>query len=107
MLEKLLYPNHLIRYIITGRSNSGESVFLRILTLNLINENDKIFIYSPNLHQVLYQKLIKCFTKYTPIHIIPKKLNEEDIDIVIEETVINKDSEKSDTERETYESREE
>ena len=37
----------------------------------------------------------------------PNILNEDDIDIVIEEIVNNKDFEKSDTERETYESIEE
>ena len=41
------------------------------------------------------------------IHIIPMILNEEDIDVVIEEIVNNKDFEKSDTEIETYESIEE
>ena len=42
-----------------------------------------------------------------PIHIIPNILNEEDIDIVIDEIVNNKDFQKSDTEIETYESIEE
>ena len=72
-----------------------------------MNEYNKIYIYSPSLHQDLYQKLNKCFTNYIPIHIIPNILNEEDIDIVIEEIVNNKDFEKSDTEIETYESIEE
>ena len=72
-----------------------------------MNDNNKIFIYSTSLHQELYQKLNKCFTNYIPIHIIPNILNEEDIDIVIEEIVNNKDFEKSDTEIETYESIEE
>ena len=39
-----------------------------------------------------------------PIHIIPNILNEEDIDVVIEEVINNKDFQKSDTEIETYES---
>ena len=51
--------------------------------------------------------MIKCFSNYILIHIIPTILNEEDIDIVIEEIVKNKDFEKSDTEIETYESLEE
>ena len=38
-----------------------------------------------------------------PIHIIPNILNEEDIDIVIEQIVNNKDFQKSNTEIETYE----
>ena len=75
--------------------------------LNIINEFDKIYIYSPGLHQDLYQKLIKCFSNYIPNHIIPNILNEEDIDIVIEEIVNNKDFQKSDTEIETFDNIEE
>ena len=92
-MEKLLYPNHPIRCIITGPSEYCKSVFLTILMLNNINEQDKLFIYSPSLHQDLYQKLIKCFSGYTSINIIPNILNEEDVDIVIEKTVNNKDFE--------------
>ena len=66
-----------------------------------------MYIYSPSLQQDFYQKLIRCFNKYIPIHIIPNFLNEEDIDVVIDEIVNNKDFEKSDTEIETYESIEE
>ena len=103
-MEKFLYPAHPVRCIIAGPSNVGKSYFLTILILNINNEYDKIYIYSPSLHQDLYQELIKCFTNYIPIRIIPKILNEEDIDIVIEEIVNNKDFEKSGTEIETYES---
>ena len=85
----------------------GKSVFLTNLVLNIINEYDKIYIYSPSLHQDLYQKLIKCFTNYLSIHIIPNILNENDIDVVLEEIVNHKNFEKSDTEIETYESIEE
>ena len=106
-MEKTLYPSHPVRCIITGPSCSGKSVFLTNLILNIINEYDKIYIYSPSLHQDLYQKLIKCFSNYIPIHIIPNILNEEDVDIVIEEVINNKDFEKSGTEIETYESIEE
>ena len=101
MVDKYLYPNHPVRCIITGRSNVGKSVILTILILNIINEYNKIYIYSPSLHQDFYQKLIKCFTNNIPNHIVPNILNEEDIDIVIEEIVNNKDFEKSDTEIET------
>ena len=103
-MEKFLYPSHPVRCIIAGPSNVGKSYFLTILLLNIINEYDRIYIYSPSLHQDLYQELIKCFTNYIPIRIIPKILNEEDIDIVIEEIVNNKDFEKSGTEIETQES---
>ena len=101
-MEKFLYPKHPLRCIICGPSNVGKSVFLTNLILNIINEYDKIYIYSPSLHQDLYQKLIKCFTNYIPIHIIPNILNEEDIDIVNDEIVNNKDFEKTDTEIETF-----
>ena len=107
MMDKILYPNHPVRCIVTGPSECGKSVFLTNIILNIINEYDKIYIYSPSLHQDLYQKLIKCFSNYIPIHIIPNILNEDDIDIVIEEIVNNKDFEKSDTEIETFDNIEE
>ena len=103
-MDKILYPHHPFRCIITGPSECGKSVFLTNLNLNIINEYNKIYIYSPSLHQDLYQKLIKFFSNYIPIHIIPNILNEEDLDVVIEEIVNNKDFEKSDIEIETYES---
>ena len=106
-MEKFLYPNHPVRCIITGPSECGKSFFLTNLILNIINEYDKIYIYSPSLHQDLYQKLIKCFTNYIPNHIISNILNEVDIDIVIDEIINNKDFEKSNTEIETYDSTEE
>ena len=70
-MEKFLYPNHPVRWIITGPSECGKSVFLTILILNIINEYDKIYIYSPSLHQDLYQRLFKCFSNYIPINLIP------------------------------------
>ena len=106
-MEKSLYPNHPARCIITGPSECGKSVFLTNFFLIIVNKYDKIYIYSPSLHQDLYRKLIKCFSNYIPIHIIPIILNETDIDIVIEEIVNNKDFQKSDREIETYESIEE
>ena len=45
-------------------------------------------MYSPSLHQELYQKLIKCFNAFLPLHVIQNILNEdisiEDLDSVIE-----------------------
>ena len=107
MMEKVLYPNHPVRCIITRPSECGKSVFLTNLFLKIINEYDKIYIYSPSLHHDLYQKLIKCFSNYLPIHIIPKIFNEKNIDIVIKEIVDTKDVQKSDTEIQTYENIEE
>ena len=106
-MEKFLYPTHPVRCIITGPSNAGKSFILTNLILNIINEYGKIYIYSPSLHQELYQKLIKSFSNYIPIHIILNILNEPDIEIVIEEVVINKDFQKSDTEIETFDKIEE
>ena len=100
-MEKFLHPTHPVRRIINGSSECGKSVFLTNLILININEYDEIYIYSPSLHQFLYQKLIKCFSNDIPIHIIPNILNEEDFVIVIEEIVNNKDFEKSDIEIET------
>ena len=52
-MEKNLYPNHPVRCIITGPSECGKSVFLINLFLNINNEYNKIYIYSPSLHQDL------------------------------------------------------
>ena len=82
------------------------SIFNKV-NLNIINNYDKINIYSPSLHQNLYQKLIKCFSNYIPLHIVPNIVIDEDIDVVIDELVNKKVFEKSDTEIETYESIEE
>ena len=103
-IEKILHPTHPVRCIITGPSQCDKSVFSTNLILNIINEYDKKYIYSPSLHQDLYQKSIKCFSNFISIKIIPNILNEEDIDVVIEEIVNNKDFQKSDREIETYES---
>ena len=101
-MEKILYPIHPCRCIITGPSNVGKTYFLTNIILNIINEYDKIYTYSPSHHQELYQKLIRCFSTYIPIHIIPNVFNEENIDIIIEEVINNKDFQKSDIEIETF-----
>ena len=106
-MKKILYPNRPVRCLITGPSECGKSVFLTKLILNIINECDKVYIYSPSLHQDLYQKVINCVSNYIPKNLIPNFLNDGEIDIVTEEILNNKDFEKSDTETETYESIEE
>ena len=105
-MEKILYPTHPLRCVISGPSECGKSVFLTILILNIINEYNKIYIYSPSLHQELYQKLIKCFSNHIPIHIISNILN-EDIDTIIEKIINKKDFQKSDIEIETFDNIEE
>ena len=101
-MDKNLYPSHPCRCIITGPSNVGKSFFLINIILNIINEYDKIYVYSPSLHQDLYQRLIKCFSNYIPIHIIPNILNNEDLDIIIKEIIDNEDFQRSDIEIEPY-----
>ena len=103
-MERTLYPPQPARVIKTRPSDCVQSYFLTNLLLNLYNEYDKIYIYSPSLHQDFYQNLNKCFTKYIPFHIIPNNLNEEVIDVINDEIVNNKAFQKSDTEIETYES---
>ena len=71
-MQKFLYPNHPVRCIITGTSESGKSVFSKNLIINFINEYDKRYIYSPSVHQELYQKLNNCFKNYLPNNKIPK-----------------------------------
>ena len=83
-IDKYLYPTHPVRCLITGPSECGESVFLTNLILNIIKEYDKMYTLTPSPHQDLYQKLIKCFSNYIPINIIPNNINEEDnIDVVV------------------------
>ena len=101
-MEKILYPSHPCRCIISGPSIVGKTYFLTNIILNIINEYDKIYIYSPSLHQDLYQKLIKCFSNNIPIHINPNILNEENLDLIIEEVINNKDFQKSNIEIETF-----
>ena len=62
----------------------------------------KKYIYSPSLHQDLYENLFKVLSTYLPINIIPNIHNQEDIDLVIDEIVHIKNFEKSDIEIKTY-----
>ena len=60
-MEKLLYPKHPVRCIKTRPSECGISVIRTNLILKFINEFEKTKVYSPSLHQDLYQKLNRCF----------------------------------------------
>ena len=84
MMEKILYPTRPVRCIIMGPSECGNSIFLTNLILYNNNDYDKIYIYSPSLHQDSYQKIFKCPSNYIPINIMSNILNEEDVNIVIE-----------------------
>ena len=90
-MEKYLYPNHPSRFIICGSSCSGKSVLLRTSILNNNSEFEEIYIYSPSLHQDIYQKINKGFSNSIPFRILPIILNEEDINLVFLEICNDKD----------------
>ena len=104
IIGKFLYPIHPVRCLITGPYDCRESVFLTNLFLNVIIESDKVYIYSPSLHQDLYQRINKSFSNYMLIHITPNILHDEDIDLVIDKVVNKEDFKKLDTGIKTYES---
>ena len=79
-----------------------ENQYFTNLILNNIFEFEKIYIQSPRLHRDLYHKLNNCSINYIPNHIIPNILNEDEIELVIEQMVTDKDFEKSGCEIDTY-----
>ena len=101
-MEKFLHSTHPVRCIITGPLECGKSVFLTNLILNIINKYDKVYIYSPSLHQDLYQQIFSCFSNYIPIHIIKNILNEQKVDTIFDEIIKKKDFRKSYSEIETF-----
>ena len=82
IIEKLLYSIQPVRCIITRASECAKTYLPTNLILNIINEFEETYIYSPSVHQDLYQKLIECFSNYKPINIMPNILNEENINVV-------------------------
>ena len=108
-MEKYLYPHHPARVVITGPSECGKTCFLTNLILNIIDDFSKIYIYSPSLHQELYQKIIKCFTAFLPLNVIKNVLVQllAELDSLIVEIVNDEDFESSEKEIETFESIEE
>ena len=106
IMEEILSPTLPVRCIFIGPSEWSKSVFLADLILKIIIEYNKKDIHSRIFHQNFYQNLFKCFSIYIPSHIIPSFLHEEDIDIINDGTNNDKGFQKSDTEKETYESKE-
>ena len=51
-MDKYLNPTHPVRRFTTGSSNASKSVFLTIIILNIINEYNEIYIYSPSLIKI-------------------------------------------------------
>ena len=107
MMEKYLYPEPPVRCIISGKSASGKSTLLFKILFNIINDFDKIFIYSPTIHQPVYRTIIKCFNNFLPLNIIQNILREgiplDEMDKTIEEIINDEDFESSHIECESYE----
>ena len=56
-MENFLYPQHPLRCIITGPSKSGKNVFLTNLILNIINDFDKIYIYTQSFMKIYIKNI--------------------------------------------------
>ena len=82
-------------------------VFLTNLNLNIVNKFEKMYLYSPSLHQNLQTKLFKCFGNSMPMITIPITLNEKHLDITSDRRTMGENFEKSGTAIETYKSIEE
>ena len=95
----------------SGKSNSGKSTLLFKILFNILNDFDKIYIYSPTIHQPAYQKLIKCFQSFLPLNVINKILKEdislEELDDVIEVIVSDEEFVSCEIEIEAYDTIEE
>ena len=105
-MEKTFYPEIPIRCIVSGKSISGKSTLLSKILFNIINEFDKIYTYSPTIHQQSCQKMIKCFQSFLPLNVIDNILQAdidiEDLDDIIEEIVKDEDFVSSEIEYEAY-----
>ena len=66
-----------------------------------------MYIYWPSVHQDICQKIIKYFSNYIPNHILANIVNDENLDVVYNEIVNDKDFKNSDIEMDTIESIEE
>ena len=92
--------------IISGKSASGKSTLLFKILFNIINEFDKILIFSPSIHQPTYKTIIKCFNSFLLLNVIKNILKEQipldELDTTIEEIINNEDFESSHIECESY-----
>ena len=106
MIEKYLYPEKLLRCIISGKSTSGKSTLLFKILFNIINDFDKILMFSPTIHQPTYKTIIKCFSNFLPLNVIQNILQEQihldELDTTIEEIINDEDFESSHIECESY-----
>ena len=106
MIEKYLYPDKPVRCIISGKSASGKSTLLFKILFNIINDFDKILIFSPTIHQPTYKTIIKCFNNFLPLNVIQNILKEQipldELETTIEEIINDEDFESSHIECESY-----
>ena len=102
-MDKKLYPTHPVRVLVAGPSECGKSCTSKNLILNNIKDFGKIYVYSPSLHEQFYQKLFNCYNNITPIKVFQDTLKEEDLDYLIEGLVNNENFEKSEREKESFE----
>ena len=95
MMEKYLYPKPPVRCIISGKSASGKSNLLFKILFNIINDIDKIFIYSPTIHQPVYRTIIKSFNNFLPLNVIQNIFRGgiplDELDRTIEEIINDED----------------
>ena len=73
-MEKNLYPKSPVRVVIAGPSSCGKTCLLTKLITEIINDFTEIYIYSPSIHQDMYQKLLACFEEKIPPKTISKIL---------------------------------
>ena len=97
MMEKYLYPEKPLRCIISGKSASGKSTLLFEIFFNMINDFDKILIFSPTIHQPTYKTIIKCFNSLISLNVIQNILKEQipldELDTTVEEIINDEDLE--------------
>ena len=105
-MDNLLHLQQPVRCNITGPPECGKSYVLMNSTLKLSTNSKETYIFSPILHQDLNQKIIKCFSNYIPVNIIPNYLNEADLDPINDEILIDKEFEKPEKKIEACESKE-
>ena len=106
-MEKHLYAEKHLKTILSGKTDSGISTLLFKILFNIINDFDKIYIFSPTIHQPSYQKIIKCFNSFLLLNVIQNILKDkiplDELDNIIEEFINDGSFEQSHIECESYE----
>ena len=97
-MEKYLYPEPPVRCIISGKSASGKSTLQFQILFNIINNFDKIFIYS-TIRQPVYRTIIKSLQNFLALIVTQITLRESiplnELDKTIEAIINHEDFESS------------